>query len=437
LFALVDVNNFYASCEQLWEPRLRNRPVVVLSNNDGCIVARSKEAKAIGVPMGAPWFKMADLAKRHRIVALSSNYELYASMSNRVVDVLRDFAPELEVYSIDESFLSLEGLTGISHGDLVAYGQQIRQRIAQWVGLPVCVGIGPTKTLSKFANHLAKKNACFQGVCDITALSQAEQDHWMASNDVGEVWGVGRRISKLLETMGISTVLDLKRADPEHIRRAFNVVLQKTVEELNGTSCLPLELMAPAKQQIMSSRSFGKPVYVLAELEEAVATYISRAAEKLRAQQSVAGAVTVGIMTNRFKEHVPQYNRSLVVPLPEPTADSRVLAAYAIRALKHMYRPGFEYKKAAVMLSELQPEGQRQASLWDDSATDADRERSRRLMGVLDDVNARFGRGALQLGALGVKPVWTMKRGRVSPRYTTRWADVPRVGAGVACQDIA
>lgn len=429
MFALVDVNNFYASCEQLWEPKLRNRPVVVLSNNDGCIVARSKEAKALGIPMGAPWFKLQEQAKQHRIIALSSNYELYASMSNRVVDVLRDFTPELEVYSIDESFLSLEGMSGISQGDLVAYGQQIRQRIAQWVGLPVCVGIGPTKTLAKFANHLAKKNASFQGVCDISVLSQGEQERWMASNPVGEVWGVGRRISKRLESMGINTALDLKRADPEHIRRAFNVVLQKTVEELNGTSCLPLELMAPAKQQIMSSRSFGQPVYDLDELEEAVATYISRAAEKLRTQQSVAGAVTVAIMTNRFKPHVPQYSRSLVVPLPEPTADSRVLADYALMVLKHLYRPGFEYKKAAVMLSELQPVGQRQASLWDDAAAEASRERSRRLMGVLDEVNGRFGRGALQLGALGTKSVWTMKRGRVSPRYTTRWADVPRVGA--------
>lgn len=429
MFALVDVNNFYASCEQLWEPKLRNWPVVVLSNNDGCVVARSKEAKALGIPMGAPWFKLREQAKQHRIIALSSNYELYASMSNKVVDVLRDFAPELEVYSIDESFLSLEGMSGISQGDLVAYGQQIRQRIAQWVGLPVCVGVGPTKTLAKFANHLAKKNASFQGVCDITVLSQAEQDQWMASNEVGEVWGVGRRISKRLGDMGIATVLDLKRADPEHIRRAFNVVLQKTVEELNGTSCLPLELMAPAKQQIMSSRSFGQSVYDLDELEEAVATYISRAAEKLRAQQSVAGAVTVSIMTNRFKENAPQYHRSLVVPLPEPTADSRVLAAYAIRALKHMYRPGFEYKKAAVMLSELQPEGQRQACLWDDAADEVSRERSRRLMGVLDEVNGRFGRGALKLAALGSEPVWTMKRGRVSPRYTTRWGDVPKVAA--------
>jgi len=195
MFALVDVNNFYASCEQLWEPKLRNRPVVVLSNNDGCVVARSTEAKALGVPMGAPWFKLREQAKEHRIIALSSNYELYASMSNRVVEVLRDFTPELEVYSIDESFLSLEGMSAISRGAFVAYGQEIRQRIAHWVGLPVCVGVAPTKTLAKFANHLAKKNGCFQGVCDITVLSQAELDQWMASNDVGEVWGVGRRIS--------------------------------------------------------------------------------------------------------------------------------------------------------------------------------------------------------------------------------------------------
>lgn len=427
VFALVDVNNFYASCEQLWEPRLRNRPLVVLSNNDGCVVARSKEAKAIGVPMGAPWFQLRDMARQHGIVAMSSNYELYADMSNRVVEVLRDFSPVIEVYSIDESFLCLDGLQGLCKGSLAAYGQDIRQRVARWVGLPVCVGMADTKTLAKFANHLAKKNPCFDGVCDLAALSGAELDDWMARNAVGEVWGVGRRISKRLESLGVRTVLDLKRADPEQIRRAFSVVLQKTVQELNGCSCLPLELMAPAKQQIMSSRSFGQPVDTLEGLEEAVSTYIFRAAEKLRRQGSVAGAVTVTVMTNRFKEHVPQYHRSMVVALPEPSADSRVLAAYALRVLQHIYRPGYDYKKAAVMLSELQPQAQRQAGLWDAPEDEAARQRAQRLMGVLDQINTRFGRGTLQLGAMGVQPAWAMKRERVSPRYTTRWADVPQV----------
>lgn len=429
VFALVDVNNFYASCEQLWEPKLRNRPLVVLSNNDGCIVARSKEAKAIGVPMGAPWFKVRELAKAHGIMAMSSNYELYADMSNRVVDVLRDFSPEVEVYSIDESFLSLEGMQGICKGNLTAYGQGIRQRVAQWVGLPVCVGMAHTKTLAKFANHLAKKNPCFDGVCNFDELNTEEQEAWMAKNEVGEVWGVGRRISKKLQAMGIQSVLDLKRAPPKLMRRTFSVVLQKTVQELNGSSCLPLEWMAPAKQQIMSSRSFGQPVYEMEELTEAVSVYLFQAAVKLRRQHSVAGAVTVTIMTNRFKENVPQYHRSMVVALPEPSSDSRVLTAYALRVLKHIYRPGYEYKKACVMLSELQPQSQRQAGLWDAPEDEVARQRSQSLMAVLDQVNDRFGRGTLQLGAMGVRPAWTMKRERVSPRYTTRWEDVPRVRA--------
>jgi DNA polymerase V len=429
VFALVDVNNFYASCEQLWEPRLRNRPVVVLSNNDGCVVARSKEAKAIGVPMGAPWFKLRALARLHGIVALSSNYELYADMSNRVVEVLRDFTPELEVYSIDESFLSLGGMSSVCQGSLAEYGQKIRQRIACWVGLPVCVGIGSTKTRAKFANHVAKKNAQFGGVCDLEALGANEQDDWMTRIDVGEVWGVGRRISKKLEDLGIRSVLDLKQADPQAMRKQFSVVLERTVMELRGCSCMPLELMAPDKQQIMSSRSFGKPVYDPAELREAVSTYVCRAAQKLRAQHSVAGALTVGIMTNQFKPDEPQYSRSVVIPLPEPSADSRVLVAYALRMLEHIYRPGYAYKKAAVMLSDLSPESQRQVALWQDEVEDWGRERSARLSGLLDEVNARFGRGTLHIASTGTQTAWSMKRERVTPHYTTRWSDVPIVMA--------
>lgn len=429
VFALVDVNNFYASCEQLWDPRLRHRPVVILSNNDGCVVSRSKEAKAVGVPMGAPWHQLKDLARQHRVVALSSNYELYADMSNRVVAVLRDFSPDVEVYSIDESFLGLGSMQGLCKGDLAAYGAQIRQRIAQWVGLPVCVGIASTKTLTKFANHLAKKHPGFEGVCDWAALSSGEQDAWMAEYEVNEVWGVGRRIAKRLEAMNIRTVQDLRHADSELIRRRFSVVLQKTVQELNGVSCLPLDLMAQDKQQILSSRSFGKPVFALEELEEAVSTYICRAAQRLREQDSVAGAVTVSIRTNPFKESTPQYGRSHMLALAEPTADSRVLTAQALAVLKQLYRPGFEYHKAAVMLSELQPKGQRQGCLWEEAADAGQREKSQKLMTALDGINQQFGRGSLQLGAVGIKPAWTMKRGRVSPRYTTRWEDIPKVKA--------
>ena len=280
-FALVDVNNFYVSCERVFNPNLESTPLVVLSNNDGCAVARSNEVKALGVKMGTPWFKMKNLARQHGILAFSSNYTLYGDMSNRVATILRDFSPDIEVYSIDESFLRIETVTHL-YGGAVAMGQQMRERIRQWTGLPVCVGIAPTKTLTKFANHLAKKNAVFEGVCDLHAMTRLERLEWMYGVEVGEVWGVGRRIAKRLEAMHIGTVLDLRNASPKEIRAQFGVVIERTCNELRGISCLELDDVAPSKQQIMSSRSFGTPVETIAELREAVASYIARAAEKLR-----------------------------------------------------------------------------------------------------------------------------------------------------------
>ena len=289
VFALVDCNNFYASCEKLFNPRLKDRPVVVLSNNDGCVVARSAEVKALGIPMGVPWFKIRDDARRHGIVAFSSNYALYADMSNRVVDVLSGFAPNLEVYSIDESFLELSGMP-LPEGGLAAYGAEIRQRIADWLGLAVCVGIAPTKTLAKLANHCAKKGlAGADGVCDFTALTRDELTALFDRIEVGEVWGVGRKIDARLAAMDIRTVRQLRDADAEAIRSRFSVVLERTVRELRGISCIDLEEVVPDRQQIMVSRSFGHLVQDLDELEEAVASYIARAAEKLRSQDSLAG----------------------------------------------------------------------------------------------------------------------------------------------------
>ena len=258
-FALVDVNNFYVSCERVFQPKLQNVPMVVLSNNDGCAVARSNEVKALGVKMGTPWFKMKDLARQHGILAFSSNYTLYGDMSNRVVSILRDFSPDIEVYSIDESFLRVERVAHL-YGGLSPMGQQIRERISQWTGLPVCVGFGPSKTLAKLANHMAKKNPEFDGVCDLHAMSRLERRQWMSQIEVGEVWGVGRRINTRLAAMGIQTILELRNASPKAIRAQFGVVMERTCEELRGVSCLELEEIAPPKQQIMSSRSFGKPV---------------------------------------------------------------------------------------------------------------------------------------------------------------------------------
>ena len=423
IFGLFDNNNFYASCEKLFNPRLRDRPVVVLSNNDGCVVARSSEAKALGIPMGAPWFKLQEQARQHGIVAFSSNYELYADLSDRVVQVLRQFTPNLEVYSIDESFLAFDGF---DHLDLADYGRQIRERVLQWVGLPGCVGIGASKTQAKLANHCAKKGlAGKDGVCNLLALSASEQDDLLGRIEVGEVWGVGRKIDARLQEMGISSVRELRDADPVMIRSRFSVVLERTVRELNGVSCLSLEEVAPDKQQIMCSRSFGEPVYELDDLLDAVATYMSRAAEKLRGQQGLAATIMVFLQTNPFKPEEPQYHPSMTVPLPDPTSDTRVLVQWAQRVAKRLYRRGYAYKKAGVMLSGIQPEGVSQGSLFDSpSSTDA---KAGNLMALMDGINQKWGRGAIRLAAERRHHPWQMRRDRMSPRYTTSWDELPPV----------
>src|SRR5574338_962194 len=423
VFALVDVNNFYASCEALFDPKLRGIPLVVLSNNDGCVVARSAEAKVVGVPMGAPWHQLRDLARRHHIMAMSSNYALYADMSNRVVEILRQFCPAMEVYSIDESFLDLAAFE--LHGSLEEYGGRIRQRIQQWLGLTVCVGIGPTKTLAKLANHCAKKGlAGSDGVCDFTGLDEVALEDLFAAIDVQEIWGIGPRLAPRRREMGIVSVRDLLRADAQTVRRRFSVVLERTILELRGVSCLDLEELVPARQQIMASRSFGQYIHELPELREAVASYIGRAEEKLRAQDSVAGAVTVFIRTNPFKPREPQYQPSVTVPLPAATADTRILPAGALRVLERIYRPGFAFQKAGVMLSHLQPRHVRQGSLF---SKEGGSERTERLMGALDAINRRWGRGTLRVSAEGMEKGWRMRRESLSPAYTTRWEDVPGV----------
>ena len=389
------------------------------------MVARSSEAKALGIPMGAPWFKLQEQARQHGIVAFSSNYELYADLSDRVVQVLRQFTPNLEVYSIDESFLALDGF---GHLDLADYGRQIRERVLQWVGLPGCVGIGASKTQAKLANHCAKKGlAGKEGVCNLLALSASEQDDLLGRIEVGEVWGVGRKIDARLQEMGISSVRDLRDADPVMIRSRFSVVLERTVRELNGVSCLSLEEVAPDKQQIMCSRSFGEPVYELDELLDAVATYMSRAAEKLRGQQGLAATIMVFLQTNPFKPDEPQYHPSMTVPLPDPTSDTRVLVQWAQRVAKRLYRRGYAYKKAGVMLSGIQPQSVSQASLFDSpSSTDA---KAGNLMALMDGINQKWGRGAIRLAAEKRHHPWQMRRDRMSPRYTTSWDELPLVKA--------
>ena len=386
------------------------------------MVARSAEVKALGIPMGVPWFKIQKEARQYGIVAFSSNYALYADMSNRVVEVLGHFTPNLEVYSIDESFLDLTGF----QLNLLEYGQAIRQRIQQWLGLAVCVGIAPTKTLAKLANHCAKKGlAGQQGVCDFTTMTEADLARLFARIEVGEVWGVGRRIQARLAQLGIATVQQLRQADPDLIRARFSVVLERTVRELRGVSCLELEEVAPDKQQIMCSRSFGQYLYEREALEEVIASYVTRAAEKLRQQSSLAGALTVFIRTNPFTQE-PHYQRSLTTPLTEATEDTRVLVRWGLKILRRIYRPGFAYQKAGVMLSELRPQKMAQASLF----ADPDIERSHRLMATLDIINQKWGRGALRTAAEGLEKPWQMKRQRLSPGYTTDWEGLPVVCSG-------
>lgn len=426
VFALVDCNNFYASCEKLFNPELNDKPVVVLSNNDGCIVARSAEVKALGIPMGVPWFKIQADARRYGIVAFSSNYALYADISNRVVEILSSFSPNIEVYSIDESFLDLSGFERLGYA---AYGQEIRQRIAQWLGLAVCVGIAPTKTLAKLANHCAKKQlAGADGVCDFTSLGEGELRPLFDRIHVNEVWGVGRQLTAQLGSIGIQTVRQLRDADARMIRARFSVVLERTVQELRGVSCMDLEEIVPERQQIISSRSFGTLIYDLEELEEAVASYTARAAEKLRQQHSLAGALQVMIRTNVFKPEVPQYQKAVTVPLPEATADTRILTHWTLRILRRIYRAGFGYHKAGMALLDIRPRANQQFALF--VSDDLAQTRNERLMGTLDAINGRFGRGTLKLAAEGIEKSWQMRRGNLSPRYTTEWEGLAKVRAG-------
>lgn len=417
--ALVDCNNFYVSCERVFNPKLEGRPVVILSNNDGCAVARSNEVKALGVGMAAPWFQFKDLARRHGIIAYSSNYALYADMSNRVMAILSRFSPHQEVYSIDESFLDL---TGFQRRNLTRYSQQIRQTIRQWTGLPVCVGIGSTKTLAKLANHIAKKNVQFDGVCDLNAMAAEEQDAWFSGLEVGQVWGIGPRLTPRLAELGIHSVLDLKQADPATLRSQFSVMMEKTIRELNGLVCIELEEMAAPKKQIVSSRSFGVLVSDLESLRESITLYMSRAAEKLRRQQSCAGSVHVYIHTSPHNPREAHYSNRMTIPLPSPTDDTLRLVNVALWGLGRIYKAGYRYQKAGVMLSELVPQQSLQTDLFG-SATAAGK--SAKLMSVLDQINRSMGKRTLRLAAEGFRQPWKMKQGNKSPGYTTSWHDLP------------
>ena len=422
IFALVDVNNFYASCERVFDPKLANRPLAVLSNNDGCLIARSQEVKALGIPMGAPYHQYKPLLQHHKVVVLSSNYALYGDMSRRVMECLATFTPDQEVYSIDECFL---GFDGVAHSALPALGQRIRETVGQWTGLPVCVGFGPTKTLAKVANFVAKKRTK-DGVFSL--CDGMVREAVLPTIPLTEVWGIGSRWAARLKPFGIETAQQLREAEATAIRQTLNVVGERIVYELRGEACLELEQVPPPKQNIMTSRSFGKVVTDKGQLLEAIADYAARAALKLRGQGSRCGGLSVFLKTNRFQKNKPQYSNSCAWSFDVATSDSREIIDAARQCLAALYRPGFAYHKCGVMLLDLVPAAEVQGHLFQASK----HQHSDQLMAVVDSLNKRMGRGTVQFAAQGLergqhRRTWGMRQQWRSPRYTTRWEELVKV----------
>jgi len=413
VFALVDCNNFYASCERVFDPSLNKRPIVVLSNNDGCIVARSNEVKALDIPMGVPFFEHKAVIKKHNVAVFSSNYQLYGDMSQRVMASLRLFAPDMEVYSIDEAFLRLDYLPP---RNLYEYCKTIRAKVMQWTGIPVSIGIGPSKVLAKVANRVAKKQTD-DGVFDIR--SQKTQDEILRTLDVEKIWGIAGRWADRLGRMGIEKASELRDANPTIIRKHLSVVGERLLRELKGHSCIDLEDIQP-KKSIMSSKSFGTLLTKKEPIEEALANYAARACEKLRKQSSRAQAVHVFVQTNGFRETDRQYNNALTCTLTIPTSDTRVIIEAAKFCLSRIYKHGYRYKKVGVMLLNLIPASLEQKHLF----VNFDHRPGDYLMAIVDRINKDHGPDTLFFGAQGVTREWKMRCGLRSPRYTTQWDEL-------------
>ncbi|HSI22640.1 MAG TPA: translesion error-prone DNA polymerase V subunit UmuC [Methylophilaceae bacterium] len=419
VYALADANSFYASAEKVFRPDLEGKPIVVLSNNDGCVIAQSKEAKAVlDIHMARPWFELEEEAKKHGVVVFSSNYELYADMSNRFMQTLRQFAPRQEVYSIDESFLEM---TGIKR-NLTEYGQEIKAAVKQWAKLPICVGFGHSKTLAKLANHCAKKQPAWEGVCDLTALPEHELNAILEKLPVSTVWGVGRRLEARLNKVGVMDVLRLKRADPKRIRDHFGVLLERTIKELNGECWLELDEIVAESKQVMSSRSFGARVTGLDDLSQAISFHAANAAQRMRKQGLSANAVLVFIQNSPF-DQAEYYGNSLSVALPAPIDCTLQINRAALWLLKQVYKPDVYYQKAGVMLMDLVPKGGRQSDLFDYTRGDT---KASLLMGAVDSINKKYSRGTIRLASEGVQKTWAMRRSFKSPNYTGNWNDLPK-----------
>lgn len=417
VFALIDCNSFYASCERVFRPDLAKTPIVVLSNNDGCVIARSYDAKPF-VKMGEPYFQCRERLKRHGVVAFSSNYALYGDMSERVMSIIESMVPAAEVYSIDECFADLTGV----QGSLSQFGRDVRAKVLQRTGIPVGVGIARTKTLAKLANHTAKRlQAHTGGVVDIT--TDFERDWVLRNTEIKEVWGIGRRMTEHLRSMGIQKAMDLAKADPRMLRDKFSVVVEKTARELAGVPCLELDEAAPPKQEICCSRMFGKRLSDLAPIKQAVATYAGRAAEKLRAQGSVCKRMRVSIRTGMFNPDELHHAQGALVELPYPTNDTLLLTRAATSAVERVFREGYRYSKAEVLLLDLRQPGE----FTDDLFAITQPVASDKLMSVVDQINERYGRGTMRAGSVPRAPDWGMRRELMSRSYTTQIDQLWRV----------
>ncbi|AMX05490.1 MULTISPECIES: translesion error-prone DNA polymerase V subunit UmuC [Enterobacter] len=417
MFALVDVNSFYASCEKVFRPDLQGKPIVVVSNNDGCIISLSREAKQFGIKMGEPYFKFKEKLYPSKVYVFSSNYALYADLSSRVMQTLTDLAPAIEIYSIDEAFVNV---SGVSHClSLEAFGHQMRTEVLKNTGLTVGVGIAPTKTLAKLANYAAKRWSGTGGVVDLSGRER--QRKLLEKVPVEEVWGVGRRITKKLNAMGITTALELAEASSWVIRKHFNVVLERTARELRGEPCLDLEEFTPTKQQIICSRSFGHRITQYEEMHQAICAYAERAAEKLRGEHQYCRFISVFVRTSPHADNEIYYGNQASVTLMTPTNDSRDIIRAATEALGRIWLDGYRYMKAGVMLADFFSSGVAQLNLFDDNRLRAN---SAALMEMMDSVN-HSGKGKIWFAGQGIEKSWAMKREMLSPAYTTRYADLP------------
>ena len=414
--ALIDCNNFYASCERIFNPKLMRRPIVVLSNNDGCIITRSAEAKKLGIKMGEPYFKAKKIIDKNNVKVFSSNYSLYGDISQRVMETLARFAPDIEIYSIDEAFL---GLNGFENYELSTYCSYIRRTIKQWVGIPVSIGVSSTKTLSKIANNLAKKNKEYDGVCILKS--------WFEINEaikltlIGDVWGIGRRLSSFLQKYNIKTAYDFIQLDKGWVRKNMGVVGEKTFLELCGVSCIELDLIPSDKKSCCVSRSFSKPIEKIHNLEESVSAYGTRVAEKIREEGLMAESMSVFVLTNYFNRKEKQYSNSIKLQLPFPTNNSIKIVKRALQGIRKIYREGYRYKKAGVILYGLSKSSQVKGLL------DYDRESSDAIMNTMDRINGRYGSSVVRLASEGIEKSWRMKREKVSPCYTTNFDDLVEV----------